>query len=271
MMGQNNMGTRIGKAYVCLIFAFIFAPIAISILFSFSEARFPSLPLRLGSLEWYSNAWNSAAIRDAFWRSVTVAITVGAVSTLIGFTAAYTDYRYTQFYGKKIYLALGLTPPMVPTLVLGVGMLFYLTQFGLSHKLHSVIIGHVVLCTPFAMAVIRIRLAQMNPKLEEAAWNLGASRATGLRRVIIPFCWPAIAAAVLVCAAFSFDEFAIAWFVSGMDQTLPVRVLALIRREYSPAVNAIGSVTFVISMGLVIVAQLLMIVFDPQKRRARSE
>lgn len=271
MMVRKEIGTRIGKAYVGLIFAFIFAPIVISILFSFSEARFPSLPLRLGSFEWYSNAWNAAAIRDAFWRSVTVATTVGLVSTVIGFTAAYTDYRYARFYGKKIYLALGLTPPMVPTLVLGVGMLFYLTQVGLSHQLHSVIIGHVVLCTPFAMAVIRIRLAQMNPKLEEAAWNLGASQASGLMRVILPFCWPALAAAVLVCAAFSFDEFAIAWFVSGMDQTLPVRVLALIRREYSPAVNAIGTVTFLISMGLVIVAQILMVAFDPERRRARSE
>ena len=268
MVGRD-IGAIIGKAYVVLIFAFIFAPIVISIMFSFSEARFPSLPLSLGSLEWYSNAWKSTAIRDAFWRSVTVSITVGFVSTVIGFTAAYTDYRYARFYGKKIYLALGLTPPMVPTLVLGVGMLFYLTQVGLSHQLHSVIIGHVVLCTPFAMAVIRIRLAQMNPKLEEAAWNLGASQASGLTRVILPFCWPALAASVLVCAAFSFDEFAIAWFVSGMEHTLPVRVLELIQREYSPAVNAIGTVTFLISMGLVIVAQILMVAFGSTKAEGR--
>lgn len=256
-----------GRGYVILIFAFIFAPIVVSFLFSFSEARFPSLPLRLGSMEWYDRAWASADIRNAFWRSLLVALTVGVISTIIGFTAAYTDYRYPRFHGRKIFLALGLTPPMVPTLILGAGMLFYLTQVALSHKLHSVIITHVVLCTPFAMAVTRIRLAQMNQKLEEAAWNLGASQWVALRTVILPFSWPALVAAVLVSAAFSFDEFAIAWFVSGMEETLPVRVLSLVRREYSPAINAIGSITFLISMGMVVLAQILLIVFDPRKRR----
>lgn len=251
-----------GRFYVVLVFTFIFAPIIISFIFSFSEARFPSIPLRLGSLEWYERAWNAPEIRDAFWRSLLVSGTVGIVSTVIGFSAAYTDYRY-RFVGKRIYLALGLTPPMIPMLILGTAMLFYLSQLNLSNALHSVIISHVVLCTPFAMAVTRIRLAQMNQKLEEAAWNLGASPWMAIWNVILPFCWPALLASVLVSAAFSFDEFAIAWFVSGMEETLPVRVLALVKREVSPAINAIGSVTFIISMGMVILAQILMITFRP--------
>lgn len=269
-MSQRRVAVMLaGRVYVVLVFAFIFAPIVMSFVFSFSEARFPSLPLRLGSLEWYERAWGSSEIRASFLRSIMVALTVGVISTVVGFTAAYTDYRY-HFTGKKIFLAMGLTPPMIPTLILGAAMLFYLTQVGLSHKLHSVIIAHVVLCTPFAMAVTRIRLAQMNQKLEEAAWNLGASQWMALRSVILPFCWPAIIAAVLVCAAFSFDEFAIAWFVSGMEQTLPVRLLELVQREFSPAINAIGSVTFLISMGMVILAQLLMLLLGPAKRGSRD-
>jgi spermidine/putrescine transport system permease protein len=258
------------RFYVVLVFAFIFAPIVVSFIFSFSEARFPSLPLQLGSLEWYDKAWNSSDIREAFWRSVLVSVSVGVISTVIGFTAAYTDYRY-RFPGKRIYLAMGLTPPMIPMLILGTAMLFYLSQIRLSNALHSVIISHVVLCTPFAMAVIRIRLAQMNQKLEEAAWNLGATRWTAIRTVILPFCWPALLASLLVCAAFSFDEFAISWFVSGMEETLPVRVLALVKREVSPAINAIGSVTFIISMGMVIIAQILMIVFLPSAREKTND
>lgn len=258
-----------GRVYMLLVFTFIFAPIAMSFVFSFSEARFPSLPLRLGSLEWYRQAWGSSAVQASFWRSLTVAFTVGIVATVIGFLAAYTDYRY-RFTGKKIFLAMGLTPPMIPTLILGAAMLFYLTQVGLSHQLHSVIIAHIVLCTPFAMAVTRIRLAQMNQKLEEAAWNLGASQWRALYNVILPFCWPAIVAAVLVCAAFSFDEFAIAWFVSGMEQTLPVRLLEMVERQFSPAINAVGSVTFLISMGMVILAQVLMILLGPAQRGASN-
>lgn len=254
-----------GRIYMVLVFAFIFAPIVMSFVFSFSEARFPSLPLRLGSLEWYQRAWGSSAIQESFWRSISVAFIVGIVATFIGFTAAYTDYRY-RFVGKKVFLLMGLTPPMIPTLILGAAMMFYLTQVGLSHQLHAVVIAHIVLCTPFAMAVIRIRLAQMNQKLEEAAWNLGASQWRALYNVILPFCWPAIVAAVLVCAAFSFDEFAIAWFVSGMEQTLPVRLLELVERQFSPAINAIGSVTFLISMGMVVLAQILLLLLSPARR-----
>jgi len=255
------------RAYVVLVFAFIFAPIVMSFVFSFSVPRFPSLPLELGSTAWYAEAWGSDDIRAAFWRSLVVSAAVGLTATFIGFTAAYTDYRY-RFLGKRVYLAMGLTPPMIPVLILGIAMLFYLTRLGLSGALHSVVISHVVLCTPFAMAVTRIRLAQMDPSLEAAAWNLGASQWRAIWSVIIPFCLPALLAAVFVCAAISFDEFAIAWFVSGFEETLPVRILALVNRKFSPTVNAIGSITFSISMTLVILAQVLMLARGPRRRRA---
>lgn len=258
MSAAGGVGFVLARIYVVLTFAFIFAPIVTSFVFSFSVPRFPSLPLELGSLEWYAQAWLSPEIRAAFVRSIVVALSVGVVSTFIGFTAAYTDYRY-RFFGKKVYLALALTPPMIPVLILGIAMLFYLSRLGLSSALHSVFISHVVLCTPFAMAVTRIRLAQMDANLEAAAWNLGASRWRAIREVIMPFCLPALLGAVFVSAAISFDEFAIAWFVSGFEETLPVRVLALVQREFSPAVNAIGSVTFSISMTLVILAEILML------------
>jgi len=257
-------GFVLARVYVMLTFAFIFAPIAMSFVFSFSVPRFPSLPLDLGSLEWYRQAWLSPEIRAAFFRSLVVALSVGVVSTFIGFTAAYTDYRY-RFFGKKIYLALALTPPMIPVLILGIAMLFYLSRIGLSSALHSVFLSHVVLCTPFAMAVTRIRLAQMDENLEAAAWNLGASRWTAIREVILPFCLPALLAAVFVSAAISFDEFAIAWFVSGFNETLPVRILVLLQREVSPKVNAIGSIVFIISMTLVILAQVALLVRAPER------
>lgn len=252
----------LARAYIFLVFALIFAPIAMSFVFSFSEARFPSLPLELGSLKWYEDAWTSPDIRSAFRRSLIVGAIVGLLSTVLGFSAAYTDYRY-RFFGKPLYLAMALTPPMIPMLILGIAMLFYLSRLGMSGQLHSIIVSHTVLCTPFAMAVTRIRLAQMNQNLEEAAWNLGASRWRAVWTVIIPFCRPALLAGLLVSAAISFDEFAIAWFVSGLEETLPVRTLALVKREFSPAVNAIGSVTFCISMSMVIVAQILMIARRP--------
>ena len=97
----------------------------------------------------------------------------------------------------------------------------------------------------------------MDPELEAAAWNLGASEWRTVREVILPFCRPAILAALCLTAAISFDEFAVAWFVSGLNKTIPVVVLEIVQGNIDPQVNAIGTFVFAVSMTLVILAQLL--------------
>lgn len=101
-------------------------------------------------------------------------------------------------------------------------------------------ICHIVMCSPFAMAVIRMRLAQMAPQLEAAAWNLSASQWQAMRYVILPFTAPSIFAALFVTMAVSFDEFAVAWFVSGLNETVPVRILNTLQGQVSPTINAIA-------------------------------
>ena len=186
-----------------------------------------------------------------------VGLIVAIISTVLGFGAAYTDYRYS-FFGKQIYLALALLPPTIPVVILGLAMLAYLSRVNLSGNALSVIISHVVVCAPFAMAIIRLRLSQMDPALEPAAWNLGASEWKTMRHVIVPFCMPAILGALFITMAVSFDEFAVAWFVSGLNETLPVKVLGFLQGQVSPRINAIGSFVFILSMTLVILAQLLL-------------
>ena len=112
---------------------------------------------------------------------------------------------------------------------------------------------------PFAMAIIRLRLNQIDPNLEAAAWNLGSSEWRALRSVILPFCRPAIVSAACLTAAVSFDEFAVAWFVSGLNKTVPVIVLEIVQGNIDPQVNAIGSLVFLTSITLVVLAQLFFI------------
>jgi len=246
------------KGYVVLVFAFIFAPIIVSFVFSFSENRFPTLPLSAVSTIWYQKVLDEPAFAQAFRRSLIVAGFTSAISTFIGFGGAYVDYRY-RFFGQKFYVAMGIVPPMIPVLILGVAMLMFLSRIGLSGALYSVVIAHVVLCTPFAVALNRLRLSQMEPNLEAAAWNLGANEWRTMRMVILPYCMPTILASLFITAAISFDEFAIAWFVSGLEETLPVRVLNMVARQASPSVNAIGSFTFSLSLTLVVIAQVVLI------------
>jgi spermidine/putrescine transport system permease protein len=245
------------KVYIVVAYTFVFAPIAASFVFSFNSDRFPSIPLGHFSLEWYQAVVSDPFVWQGLGHTLMVGAIVGVISTALGFGAAYTDYRY-KFLGKQVYLALALLPPTIPVVILGLAMLAYLSRINLSGNALSVIISHVVICAPFAMAIIRLRLSQMNPDLEAAAWNLGASEWAAMRHVIVPFTLPAILGALFITMAVSFDEYAIAWFVSGLNETLPVKVLGFLQGQVSPRINAIGTFVFVTSMTLVILAQVLL-------------
>lgn len=245
------------KAYILLALAFIFAPIAASFVFSLNVDRFPSLPLGDFSTVWYEAVAVDPLVFEGLRNTLIVGVVVSVLSTLLGFGAAYTDFRY-RFFGKTVYVALAMLPPTIPVVILGLAMLAFLSNISLSGAIHSVVIAHVVMCAPFAMAITRLRLSQMDPSLEAAAWNLGASEWMAMRHVILPFCKPAIFASLMITMAVSFDEFAVSWFVSGLNETLPVKVLGFLQGQVSPRINVIGTFVFLVSITLVILAQVLI-------------
>lgn len=242
-----------GRFYTLSVIAIILAPLVVSLIFSFNADRFPSLPLKGFTLEWYVQTFTDPLVLDSLKRSFMVAIPVGLVSTALGFAAAYSDYRYS-FRGKSFFILLMLLPPTIPAVIMGLAMLSYLSRVDLAGNVYSIFICHVVTGLPFAMALIRLRLAQMDPSLEQAAWNLRASSLQSLRYVVIPFCAQSLIAAFLITTAVSFDEFAVAWFVSGLEETVPVRVLVFLQGQVSPRINAIGTAVFATSILLVVLA-----------------
>ena len=256
-MMRDVAGTLTLRLYVALIFLFVFAPIVTAVIFSFDTNRFPSLPMGGLTTHWYDlisvdpNVWDAARI------SLMVSVTSALLATIIGFGGAYTDFRY-NFVGKSLFLGLALLPPTIPLIIMAVAMLGWFSNFNLSGQVISIIIAHTVLTAPFAMAVIRLRLNQMDPSLEAAAWNMGASEWRAMREVILPFTFPAIISALCLTAAVSFDEFAIAWFVSGLNKTIPVFILEIFTGNVDPRVNAIGSFVFLTSVTLIVVSQLLL-------------
>lgn len=245
------------KLHIAVCVIFIFAPILGSFVFSLNSDRFPSLPLGHFSTEWYRLIWEDPFVWAGFLNTVIVGLIVAVIATVLGFGGAYTDYRY-NFFGKNVYLALALLPPTIPVVIMGLAMLAFLSRVNLSGSAISIIIAHGVMCSPFAMAIIRLRLSQMDPDLEAAAWNLGGNEWATLRHVIIPFTKPALFAALFITMAVSFDEFAVAWFVSGLNETLPVKILGFLQGQVSPRINAIGSLAFLSSITLIILAQMLL-------------
>jgi len=248
-----NFVRNAGRLYTLLVLAFILAPLIASLVFSFNADRFPSLPLKGFTVDWYQITFSDPLVLDAFKRSFGVAIPVGLLSTLLGFAAAYSDYRFS-FRGKSVFNLLMLLPPTIPAVIMGLAMLSYLSRINLAGNVYAILISHVVTGLPFAMAIIRLRLAQMDPSLEQAAWNLRATAGQSLWHVVIPFCKQSLIAAFLITTAVSFDEFAVAWFVSGLEETVPVRVLVFLQGQVSPRINAIGTVIFATSILLVVLA-----------------
>jgi spermidine/putrescine transport system permease protein len=241
-------------AYLALVFGFIAAPMFVVVVFSFDANRFPTIPWGGFSLEWHRAVIGDAMIRAAFVNSLIVGLGTAVGATLLGFAAAYLDFRY-NFFGKRAFVLLVAVPPAVPVTILGMAMLAFLSRIGLFGQLAGIIVAHVAVATSFAMALIRLRLEDFGAEMEPAAWNLGASRVRSLIHVVVPFCRASIIAAFLLSAAVSFDEFMIAWFVGGVHETLPVRILNLLLGQVNPRINAIGTIVLVISVSLVILAQ----------------
>tara|TARA_Y100000588_G_scaffold390712_1_gene496982 strand:- start:3466 stop:4272 length:807 start_codon:yes stop_codon:yes gene_type:complete len=242
--------------YVVAVFLFIFLPIAASVVFSFNSQRFPTVPLGFFSTQWYEGIIHDADFWDAAKTSLIVSFFTSIAATFIGFCTAYTDYRY-KFRGKPIFVALALLPPTIPLIIMALAMLAWFAKIGISGQIYAIIVAHTVLTIPFAMAIIRMKLNEIDPQLEAAAWNLGASEWLAVKTVVIPFCRPAIISSLCLTAAISFDEFAVAWFVSGLNKTIPVLILEIVTGNIDPRVNAVGSFVFLVSMTLVITAQFL--------------
>jgi spermidine/putrescine transport system permease protein len=242
--------------FIGLVFLFIFFPIITIIIFSFNTDKFASLPWRGFTLRWYRNLIYDAGILNSLKNSLIVSTCVAAASCLLGFMGAYTLYRRT-FRFQNIFSAFMISPMAIPWIILGLAMLVYLTRIDLEGSLFSVWISHTIFAAPFAMLIIRARLSGLSVRYEEAGWDLGANRLKAIWHIVIPLALPGIIAAFLLTFTLSFDEFIIAWFVCGFQTTLPVKIWALIRSGLNPTINAVGSVIFVFSMTLAIIATLL--------------
>jgi spermidine/putrescine transport system permease protein len=242
------------RVWLALLFGFIAAPMLIIVVFSFDANRFPAIPWGGFSLQWHQAILEDAMVMEAFGNTVLVALSTAVLSTVLGFAAAYIDHRY-RFRGKTAFSLLVAIPPAVPATILGMAMLAFLSRVGVFGTVQAIVACHVALATSFSMAIIRLRLGELGHDLEQAAWNLGASPATALMQVVVPFCKRSLIAAFFLSAAVSFDEFMVAWFIGGVHETLPVRILNLLQGQVSPKVNAIGTVVLAISVALVLLAQ----------------
>jgi putative spermidine/putrescine transport system permease protein len=244
-------------AYAAVAGLFLLAPIAIIVLFSFSDGSTFVFPPRAFSLRWY----RYLAGRDEFVSAALVSLRLAALSSILaaalGLPAALALVR-ERFPGKGLVESVLMGPLVLPGIILGVALLQYFTAIGLTRSFERLLLGHVIICLPLAIRSIAANLYGIDPSLEEASRTLGAGRWRTFRRVLLPLLRPGIAAALLFSFVTSFDNVVISIYLIGADTvTLPIRIFTWLEWQFDPSIAAISTVTLAVTAGFVAIAEIV--------------
>jgi len=246
----------IGWLYLALGYGFIFLPVVILVLFSFTSRDVPLPPFEGPSLQWYARIFSNERMVEAFVNSVVLAASSSLVAIVLGFLGAYGVARYATRWEGVVRYAI-MAPITVSYLIVGMGLLVTFHVVGVPKSLWAVGAGHVVINLPLCFAIILAGLGEHQRTIERAAHDLGASDLQALLRVTVPMTRPSLLAAYCLSFTLSWDEFIIAFLLTRFEVTLPVMLFELLRGGSSPALNAAGSVVFCTSMGFVMLAMVL--------------
>jgi spermidine/putrescine transport system permease protein len=249
---------HVALAITLAALVFLFAPLVVVVLFSFHETASLSLPFTGFSLRWYEDVLSSYEFRESAKNSLYVAVSVSAITLVLGTLAAYGLSRSSSRMRVPLALLFFL-PITLPGLFLGLALLVFLARVELELSLTTVAIGHLVYVFPYFLLVAKAALDRLDPALEEAAADLGAGPWKVFRRVTLPQVWPVLLGATCLAFALSFDEFVITFFVTGSDSTLPLFIWSGIRRTIDPSINAISTLLLAATLALFAIAFVLSI------------
>jgi putative spermidine/putrescine transport system permease protein len=229
-----------------LVLAYLVIPSLVVIVMSFSGGLFLEFPPRILSARWYLASWSSPPWIDATLRSVKVAVLVTVLATTLGTMTSIALARLT-FRGKPLLNALVVSPVIVPTIVLSIGIYSVYARWRLIGTLAGLVLAHTVLALPFVVLNVTAVLMKLDRSLERAARILGAGPLRTFFRVMLPLIAPGIASGAIFAFLTSFDEIVIAMFISGADPTLPKLMFDGIRYELNPVVAAVSSQLVVVT------------------------
>ncbi len=250
-----------------LALVFLYVPLIVVVLFSFHRTGGLSFPFEGFSLRWYREVFGSAQFRDALMNSLIVAAVVSAVTLVLGTAAAYGLSRLAPRLRAPLAL-LCFLPITLPGLFLGISMLVFFARIELHLSLTTVAAAHFVYVLPYFLLITIAALDRLDPALDEAAADLGASPWRVFRRVTLPQVWPILVGATSLAFALSFDEFIMTFFVIGADSTLPMFIWSSLRRTVDPTINTISTLLMAITVALVVVSFVFTLRGERNRRRA---
>jgi spermidine/putrescine transport system permease protein len=246
------------------VFAFIYAPLAIVVLYSFHDSSIIAWPLKLGTLRWYGVLAHDTSMLAAGWASVKLAVLAVIIALAVGVPGAFVLDRY-DFPGKSAFRRLVMLPLILPGIITGVALLSFFSFVGLSLSSGfpfvpgwPVVLGHGAALTSVVMTQVYARLQRFDRALEEASGDLYANEWQTFWRVTLPSIRPAVLGAALLVFTLSLDEIAVTFFLIGRQNTLPLQLWGLLRRGITPEVNAAATVIFAVSLLTIVLWSRMM-------------
>jgi len=243
------------RTYAVLFLAFLYGPVILLPVFAFNDAAIIAFPLSGFTTRWFVQLWENPVLHESVGNSLYVGLTTAFLSTVLGICAARASARY-EFPGKKGIIGFIMLPLVLPEIIIAVALLVILIQLGLELSLWTVILGHVLICTPFSIAILTSAFHNLDRSLEEASLDLGETRWGTFRRVTLPLVTPGVISSLLISFTISLDEFIIAFFLTGTEPTMPVYIWSQLRfTSKLPSVVALGCILLLLSLTLLFAAE----------------
>jgi spermidine/putrescine transport system permease protein len=254
---KTQTGRWLGLTYYTILLIFLQLPILLLIIFSFNDSVLLVFPLRGFTLNWYKELLGATELINAAKNSLIIGFVSSVVATVLGTMAAIGIARY-NFPGRQFFLNIATLPLVIPYVVLGVALLILFQSLGIELSIWTITIGHAIINVPYVMLIVAARLSGFANNLEEAAMDLGATYWGTLMRVTLPISMPALMAAFLSSFTLSFDEFSLAFFLSGTQNTLPVYIYSQLRfPNRLPLAITTASVVILVSVSILLISEWL--------------
>jgi putative spermidine/putrescine transport system permease protein len=240
------------RACVAAVYAFLLLPLAIVILAAFNAGNFLTFPPQGFSLKWFANFFARREFMQALWLSTEIGVWTAAASTAIGTLASIVLVR-ARFRGRDLLNAFVTSPLLLPQILTGVALLQYFTLIGLAQSWWGLLLGHVVVTTPYTVRTVMATLTTFDVALEEAAQSLGASPVRAFLEVTLGVIKPGVVAGAIFAFAISFDNFTLSLFLTSPKLTpLPIELFAYLKYSFDPTAAAVSAFAIGVAFALIL-------------------
>jgi len=249
LMNEKRLGSGPGwlLMHAIAVFAFLYLPIGVLILYSFNGEGVGGFPPHHLTLDWYRILFADEAIWDSVLNSLQVALAAVVISLTLGIPAALALER-AQFPGKTLFRRLVLLPLILPGIITGLSLAMFFKVVGTNTSLMTIILGHGTALISVATTEVFAGLQKLDRAQEEASLDLGANYWQTFWRITVPNLKLPIIGAALLIFTLSMDEIAVSFFLIGRDNTLPLEIWGRLRRGITPEINAVSTIIFVFSL-----------------------